>query len=122
MNCPCGVGCGGCSDGLEIKDAEIARLTEQLAQWKSWGIVEIAVRNQNVADYVEHWEGRTTKAEEQLAAVWEALRENEWSNRPGVYRECPACENYIEHGHRKDCWLVKALADSAPPVAQVGRE
>lgn len=50
----------------------------ELKQWSSWGIVEIAVRNQSVADYIEHWEGRTLKAEgkvSQLEADLESTRD-----------------------------------------------
>lgn len=46
------------------KQAE--RLQSELAQWKTWGIVEIAVRNPEVAEYCEHREGRATKAESEL--------------------------------------------------------
>jgi hypothetical protein len=34
-----------------------------IANYQTWGVVEIAIRNPNVASYCEHWEGRTTKAE-----------------------------------------------------------
>lgn len=33
-----------------------------------WGMVELAVRNPNVASYMEHWEGRAIKAENALMA------------------------------------------------------
>lgn len=46
---------------------DFAELEAQLAEWKTWGIIEIAVRNPNVASYMEHWENRATKAEQQLA-------------------------------------------------------
>lgn len=36
---------------------------EEIEQWKTWGIVEIAVRNPSVSEYMSHWEGRATKAE-----------------------------------------------------------
>ena len=38
-------------------------LARQEEQWKTWGIVEIAVRNPSVSEYMSHWEGRATKAE-----------------------------------------------------------
>ena len=37
------------------------------AQWKTWGIVEIAVRNPSVMEYIKHWEGRAESAERKLA-------------------------------------------------------
>lgn len=43
--------------------AEIERLTAELAQWQTWGTIEVAIRNPNVRSYMDHWEGRATKAE-----------------------------------------------------------
>jgi len=51
---------------VERLDANIAEQDEREAQWKTWGIAEIAIRNPNVHSYIEHWEGRVTKAEAQL--------------------------------------------------------
>lgn len=48
-------------------------LEEENAQWKTWGIIEISVRNPNVASYIEHWEGRATKAEAENAKLKKAL-------------------------------------------------
>lgn len=45
-------------------------LLEEIAQWKTWGIIEIAVRNPNVAEYIKHWEERAVKAEEQLDNIY----------------------------------------------------
>jgi hypothetical protein len=36
---------------------------EEIERWKTWGIVEIAVRNPNVASCMGEWEERATKAE-----------------------------------------------------------
>ena len=41
--------------------------------WTRLGIVEIAVRNQSVADYMNHWESRATKAENQVQILRDAL-------------------------------------------------
>lgn len=47
----------------------IQQLEQELEQWKNWGIIEIAVRNPDVLEYMEHWEGRAIKAEQTLARV-----------------------------------------------------
>ena len=49
----------------------------QVMQWQTWGIVEIAVRNRSVADYMEHWEARAlkAKAEAQVKALSRPLQE-----------------------------------------------
>lgn len=58
---------------LAAKDAEITQLRSENDQWRTWGVVEIAVRNPNVASYMEHWEGRATKAEAENAALREKV-------------------------------------------------
>jgi hypothetical protein len=58
-----------------IREATAARD----AEWKSWGVVEVAVRNPQVAEYCKHWEGRCTKAEGELAAVDDRL-----ARRPAI--------------------------------------
>ena len=45
-------------------EAQLVASQAECEQWKTWGIIEIAVRNPNVASYIEHWEGRALKAEE----------------------------------------------------------
>jgi len=44
-------------------DSSVAHLERELAAFQTAGIVEIAVRNVNVAHYMNHWEGRAEKAE-----------------------------------------------------------
>lgn len=64
------------SDGTSwVEIEEYDELGEQIRRWESWGIVEIAVRNQNVSDYVEHWEGRTLAAESREAKLKQELEE-----------------------------------------------
>lgn len=65
---------------VAAKDAEIAQLHSENEQWKTWGIIEIAVRNPNVSSYMEHWEGRATKAEAENAALREKVAALEKTN------------------------------------------
>jgi hypothetical protein len=44
-------------------ERDIKALKAELKNWETWGIVEIATRNPNVAEYCKHWEERATKAE-----------------------------------------------------------
>lgn len=60
------------SSWVEIEEYDDLR--EQIRRWESWGIVEIAVRNQNVSDYIEHWEGRTLAAESRNEKLVACLR------------------------------------------------
>jgi hypothetical protein len=47
--------------------SEIDALREEMRFLKTCGIIEIAVRNPNVAEYMRHWERRAEKAEAELA-------------------------------------------------------
>jgi hypothetical protein len=55
----------------QIDDAahENAALRRDSEMLRHDGIVEIAVVNQSVSDYIEHWEGRTMKAEAEVDAL-----------------------------------------------------
>lgn len=46
--------------------AVILELIEMLTKG---GIIEVAIRNPSVAEYMAHWEGRAEKAEAQLAVT-----------------------------------------------------
>lgn len=41
--------------------AELAE--RELEHFKSGGIIEVAIRNASVSEYMRHWEGRTERAE-----------------------------------------------------------
>lgn len=56
-------------------------LTESRAeneQWRTWGVIEIAIRNPSVAEYVEHWEGRTEKAEAECERLRRDAERLDW--------------------------------------------
>lgn len=36
---------------------------------KSLGVIELAIRNRSLSEYMEHWESRATKAEREIAAL-----------------------------------------------------
>jgi len=62
-------------------EAQLLASQAECEQWKTWGIVEIAVRNPNVASYIEHWEGRALKAEAQVAQLTRPVSDEEWQGR-----------------------------------------
>lgn len=51
------------ADRIESDAATIARLEGEIKALTTAGIIEVAVRNPSVADYVQHWEGRAEAAE-----------------------------------------------------------
>lgn len=60
-------------DQADAHDKELVKARDRAesqrreeSQWRGWGIIEIAVRNQSVSDYMEHWEGRALKAEAEV--------------------------------------------------------
>lgn len=86
-------------DLLRHKDAIVAVIAQQareLAEWRTWGIVEVSIRNPNVAEYMWHWEGRAKRAERYLDAARACIaaceeRINEWCNYCGGNRT--TCDN-----------------------------
>lgn len=40
---------------------------------RSSGVIEVAARNPSVAEYMKHWEGRTTRAEAKVEAARKIL-------------------------------------------------
>jgi hypothetical protein len=60
-------------------EERIKELEAEIEQWKTWGIVEIAVRNPSVSEYMSHWEGRATKTEEALSRkeYYDSMRSRE---------------------------------------------
>ena len=72
----------------ESADARAKQAEAENEQWRTWGIVELAVRNTNVASYVEHWEGRTEKAEAKNERLQAQLK------RPF----CPDCDHGVVAG------------------------
>jgi hypothetical protein len=50
-------------------EARIDRLEAELHTMKTSGVIEVAVRNPSVSEYMAHWEGRAEKAEARVAAL-----------------------------------------------------
>jgi hypothetical protein len=89
------------ADTLIDKYFRIIAAEKELNQWHHWGVIEVAVRNPGVREYMEHWEGRATTAESQLAELEadnRALRaENALLKADVSDEEWDAyCENFIE--------------------------
>ena len=71
------------ADALVNDTSHHNEMRAELHLLKTSGIIEVAVRNPNVADYMEHWEGRAIKAEthcdELVAAAYVAASEKSWA-------------------------------------------
>ena len=63
-NVDCAVAARNLLPALLLK---VARITRELAQWTKWGVVEVAIRNPQVAEYCEHWENRVEVAESRVS-------------------------------------------------------
>jgi hypothetical protein len=50
----------------DIAQARIAELEAELHTMKTSGIIEVAVRNPSVSEYIAHWEGRAKKSEARI--------------------------------------------------------
>ena len=60
---------------------EIERLRHEVDALTNCGVIECAVRNPSVAEYMRHWEGRATKAEAEIERLRRALHDiaEEWA-------------------------------------------
>jgi len=118
------------SDGAQawrrVVCAEILRRMalsgEMERQWKSWGVVEIAVRNPQVADYCQHWEGRAEAAEAEVVKLRDVLELIANHPHNAYYSDNSVAEgNYsigVTDGHR----CAAKIAESAlnPGAAKEG--
>jgi hypothetical protein len=56
--------------GLSGDDKKrIAELEAEIHNWKTWGVIEVAIRNPSVSEWMKHWEGRCLKAEQEVARL-----------------------------------------------------
>lgn len=55
--------------------SELELLREEVAFLKSCGIIELAIRNPSVADYMAHWERRAETAEDAVARLSSEIEE-----------------------------------------------
>lgn len=53
------------------RDAELDKLRHEIEMLTRGGIIEVAVRNPSVAEYMSHWESRATAAEGRVALLEE---------------------------------------------------
>lgn len=65
---------------LDEKDEIIRKLQQELDHFIKSGIVEVAVRNQSVNEYMHHWERRALKAEAE-AFDYAVERDNAYTER-----------------------------------------
>ena len=62
---------------LERLKAEMDAAWAELARWATWGTIEVAIRNPNVASHTEHWETRALSAEAERDALRMRVKELE---------------------------------------------
>ena len=94
-------------------DADNIHLRRENDALTKGGIIEVAVRNRSVTDYMVHWEGRALKAEalnkewEQKAMSWFASPESraQLEGYRSLTREIDYCHSslYEFGGHTLDC-------------------
>jgi hypothetical protein len=58
-----------CDRETKALEVVIAGLKAETEQWTTWGVIEVAIRNPAVAEYMQHWEGRAEKAEAEVEAL-----------------------------------------------------
>ena len=58
-----------CKHDQLARSCEICCMESELKILRTGGIIEVAIRNPSVADYVKHWEQRAEQAEAENAAL-----------------------------------------------------
>lgn len=61
------------SNDDDPRDMQIRKLEAELEHFTKSGIIEIAVRNPSVNEYMHHWERRATTAEADIAELVEGI-------------------------------------------------
>ena len=65
---------------IERLERELAQMAAQKAEaehnWRTWGVIEVAIRNPSVAEYMRHWEGRAESAERRVSELEAKLAES----------------------------------------------
>lgn len=59
---------------IEALRQRIEELERENRDFRTWGVIELAIRNPNVTSYIAEWEGRALAAEAEAAQLREALR------------------------------------------------
>lgn len=55
--------------GRNEAETQLGEQREKLRQFETWGVIEVAIRNPNVASYCREWEGRVLKLEREVDAL-----------------------------------------------------
>jgi hypothetical protein len=116
-----------CKHGQLRRSCQLCEIEAEEHILRYGGIIEVAVRNQNVAEYMGHWEDRAEKAEKRVTelddlyakeiaahTVTEKFRRKAEGERDG-FKSQLAAER--EHGRLLQIRLdeARALNDSASP-------
>ncbi len=96
--------------------AKLSAAAGELDLLKTCGIIEVAVRNPNVASYTEHWEGRATKAEARITRV-EALV-GEWRGTFWGEQLAAALSTPPADGEVPPCAKGQPCSCDTPPADQ----
>jgi len=77
------------TSNLEIADLQkkLAEVEAELDLMKTAGIIELAIRNPSVSEYMHHWERRAEAAEAKLAKVikkWSAAESEAYDLRAAI--------------------------------------
>lgn len=104
------------SDSLarELSQARecVTQLEGEIAQWKTWGVVEIAVRNPNVASYMEHWEKRAEAAESSLKNLLAIIHRD-----GGDYAAAVGIERSVEDAHKVWAEMMRRMDEAESSLA-----
>jgi hypothetical protein len=65
------------ASALSSLSLRVEELEAEVHNFRTWGIIEVAIRNPSVADYMRHWERRAENAEAELTRLRTAAVDND---------------------------------------------
>lgn len=92
----------------ESLSAQVEALKRENEQWRTWGVIEVAIRNPSVSEYMRHWEGRTEAAEQRA----------EEAERKATFWQ-GSSEDWKQHKKRRDVELAAAQARADKAEAEL---
>ena len=115
------------ADTRTPEQIEIDRLRSELDHFTKFGIIEVAVRNPSVSEYMEHWEGRALKAEAEIArralpqsqdirALVEALRDVDVHNADELWMRAGLLAQAADALERLSCLAGEGWRPKVRPL------
>lgn len=97
---------------VTLSKSHIEELEDELHLMKTAGIIEVAIRNPSVSEYIVHWERRAEGAEAKLEKAVKALTDQVEYHKAEANWWDEACNDLRKAGHNAQAeFLRKTIAE-----------